>query len=132
MARGIPARLTAAEGRKFALTVGTAFLVFSGIAWWRDYALMARILGGLGAAFWIAGLTVPALLGPVQRVWMGLAHLISRITTPIILGVIYFLVMMPIGTLMRLMGRNPVKHQPVNDSFWSPRTDPRGRLTNQF
>ncbi len=132
MARGIPARLTAAEGRKFALTVGTAFLVLGGIAWWRDHALMSRILGGLGTAFWVAGLTVPALLGPVQRFWMGLAHVLSRITTPIILGVVYFLVMMPIGTLMRLLGRNPVKHRPVNDSFWAPRTDPRGRLTNQF
>jgi saxitoxin biosynthesis operon SxtJ-like protein len=132
LARGIPARLTAAEGRKFAWTVGTAFLVFGGIAWWRDHAVISRVLIGLGAAFWIAGLTVPARLGPVFRFWMGLAHVISRVTTPIFLGIVYFLVMMPIGVLMRLFGRNPVRHTPSNDSFWAPRTEPRGGLTNQF
>jgi hypothetical protein len=124
--------LSAAEGRKFALTVGTAFLVLGGIAWWRDHPLMWPILGGLGAAFWIAGLTVPALLGPVQWFWMGLAHVISRVTTPIFLGIVYFVVMMPVGLLMRLFGRNPVRHQAMKDSFWAPRTNARGRLTNQF
>ena len=132
MARGIPTRLTPAEGRKFAFTVGTAFLVLAGIAWWREHPVMWRALGGLGAAFWLGGLTVPGLLGPVYRSWMGLAHVISRVTTPIFLGIVYFIVMLPVGVLMRLFGRNPVQHKPSNDSFWAPRTEPRGRLTNQF
>ena len=132
MAHGIPARLTAAEGRKFAFTVGTAFLVLGGIAWWRDHPRMWPVLAGLGAAFWAAGLVAPARLGPINRAWMGLALLISKVTTPIFLGIVYFVVMMPVGVLMRLFGRNPVRHQPRDDSFWALRNEPRGRLTNQF
>jgi hypothetical protein len=33
---------------------------------------------------------------------------------------------------MRLLGRNPVRHRPVNGSYWAPRNEPRGTLTNQF
>ena len=132
LARGIPARLTAAEGRKFAFTVGTAFLVFAGVALWRDHPVMWRVLAGLGGAFWLAGLTVPAHLGPVFRAWMGLAHLISRVTTPIFLGIVYFVVIMPVGVLMRVFGRNPVRHAAKNDSYWAPRVEARGNLTNQF
>lgn len=132
MAQRIPARLTAAEGRKFALTVGTAFLVLAGIAWWRSHPVMWRLLGGLGAVLWVAGLTVPSRLGGVYRFWMGLAHAISRVTTPIFLGIVYFLVMMPVGLVMRAFGRNPVKHEAKGDSYWAPRTEPRGTLTTQF
>ena len=132
MARGIPARLTAAEGRKFAFTVGTAFVALAAIAWWREHPVMWRALGGLGALVWVAGALIPTLLGPVVRFWMGLAHLISRVTTPIFLGIVYFLVMMPVGVIMRLFGRNPVRHEPKGDSYWVPRVEPRGNLTNQF
>lgn len=132
LAHGIPARLTPAEGRKFAFTVGTAFLVLAAIAWWREHPIAWRILAGAGGVFWAAGLTVPGLLGPVYRAWMGLALLISKVTTPIFLGIVYFVVMMPVGLLMRVFGRNPVRHEPQQDSFWAPRTEPRGRLTNQF
>ena len=128
----IPARLTAAEGRKFAFTVGTAFLVFGGIAWWRHHPTIAPILGALGVLFWIGGLVAPASLGPVQRAWMGLAHAISKVTTPIFLGVVYFVVLTPVGLLMRLFGRNPIKHHAKQDSFWAPRAETRGTLTNQF
>ena len=52
--------MTAAEGRKFAFTVGTAFLVFAGIALWRDHPVLWRVLAGLGGGFWVAGLLVVA------------------------------------------------------------------------
>jgi hypothetical protein len=131
LARGIPARLTPAEGRKFALTVGTAFLVFAGIAWWRAHPTIATVLGVLGGLFWAGGLIVPAHLAPVQRAWMGLAHAISRVTMPRKIGVVYFVVLMPIGVVMRLFGRNPIRHHAVSDSYWAPR-GAHGGLKNQF
>jgi len=132
LAERVPARLTPAEGRKFALPVGTAFLALGGLAWWRGQVPLAAVLGALGGVLWVTGLAVPARLGPVQRLWMALAHAISRVTTPVFLGIVYFLVIMPVGVLMRLFGRNPVRHRPVNDSYWAPRVGPRGGLTNQF
>ena len=72
MATAISAGLSAKEGRKFGLTVGAAFLVLGALLWWRGRAL-APWLGSLGAVLALAGLVVPARLGPVQRAWMGLA-----------------------------------------------------------
>ena len=133
MAERIPARLTAKEGRKFALTVGTAFLVLAGITWWRDHLLVSRIFGGVGGVLWVAGLVIPSRLTGVYRAWMGLAHAISKVTTPIFMGLVYFVAIMPIGVIMRMLGRNPIRHRPVNGSFWMPRAEqPRGQLTNQF
>jgi len=120
LAAGIPARLTAAEGRKFGLTVGIAFLVLAAIVWWRDHLLLARIFGLLGGALVLAGLLLPAHLGPVQRGWMGLAHAISRVTTPIFMGIVFYVVMTPMGWLMRLFGRRTLVHPIKDGGFWQP------------
>lgn len=132
MARGIPARLTPAEGRKFAFTVGIAFLVLAAITWWRDHPVLLRIVGALGIGLLVLGVVIPARLGPVFRAWMGLAHLISKVTTPIFMGVVFFIVIAPVGLVMRLFGRNPIKHRAVNQSYWASRDQPRGGMTNQF
>jgi hypothetical protein len=123
--------LSAREGRKFALTVGTAFLALAAIAWWRGREIPVALLGAVGAILWVAGLLVPSWLGGLHRAWMGLAHAISRVTTPVFLGVVYFAVMMPIGIVMRAVGRNPIRHHPREGSYWA-RPDGRGNLTNQF
>src|SRR6185295_3284434 len=102
MAEGVPARLTAAEGRKFGLTVGIAFLALGSFVMWRGKQRTATVLLSLGAVLVVAGLVVPRLLGPVEKAWMGLAHLISKVTTPIFMGVVYFLVITPIGFLRRM------------------------------
>ncbi|NNF37217.1 MAG: hypothetical protein HKN71_01005 [Gemmatimonadetes bacterium] len=126
--------MTAREGRAFAFPVGAAFLVLAGITWWRDHALLTQIFGGLGGVLLAAGLVAPTALGPVQRVWMGLAHAISRVTTPIFMGIVYFLVLTPIGILRRLLGSNPVKHPAVDGSYWHTRPEKRrrGNLHRQF
>lgn len=132
LARGIPARLTSAEGRKFAFTVGAAFLVLAAITWWRDHPLLLRIFGALAGMLFVLGLVVPGRLGPILRAWMGLALVISKVTTPIFMGVVFYVVIAPVGLVMRLFGRNPIKHRPVNESYWAPRSDARGGMSNQF
>jgi hypothetical protein len=90
------------------------------------------LFGGLAAALLAAGVVIPGHLGPVFRAWMGLAHAISKVTTPIFMGIVFFVVIMPIGLVMRLLGRNPITHRPVKDSYWAARSDARGSLGNQF
>jgi hypothetical protein len=121
VAAGVPARLTAAQGRRFGLTVGGAFLVLTAIAWWRGHTLTPPVLGTLGGLFVAGGLLVPTYMGPVERAWMRLAHAISKVTTPIFMGVVYFLVLTPIGLLMRLVGRHPLRHVEHEHSYWKPR-----------
>jgi hypothetical protein len=129
---GIPGRLSSAEGRKFGVTVGAAFLVLAGITWWREHETLMYVFTGLGGALLVAGLVIPGQLGPVHRAWMGLAHALSKVTTPIFMGIVYFLVIMPSGLIMRALGRNPIRHQAVNGSFWAAHGEGRGSMTNQF
>ena len=106
MAGSLPARLTPREGRKFAFTVGLAFLILGAIVLWRGKDTVAAVLAGLGGLLVVAGILAPAHLGPVQRAWMGLAHALSKITTPIVMGVIYFIVIAPFGLIRRAVGKN--------------------------
>lgn len=137
MAAGVPARLTAAEGRKFGVTVGLAFLALTALLWWRDGGpIVLGVVSSLAAIFLVGSLLVPTRLGPLQRAWMGMALLISRVTTPIIMAILYFLVFLPIGLLMRTFGRNPLRRPggAAASSFWVSRGPEasRSELSRQF
>lgn len=134
LATGIPARLTAAQGRRFGLTVGIAFLVIAGILLWREYYKTAIVLGSLGGVLVLAGLLVPTHLGPVERGWMKLAHAISKVVTPIVMGIMYLVLLTPFGIGRRLFGGNPLEHSPGEQGFWSARPSERRRsnLSRQF
>lgn len=133
METGIPARLSAAAGRTFGATVGGAFVVIGALLWWRGKHVAATIALGVGCTLILAGLVIPTYLGPVERAWMGLAHLMSKITTPIFMGIVYFLVLTPIGLVRRRNG-SPLT-APVRETAWREHTpavaDPK-QMERQF
>ena len=134
MARGISAGLTTAEGRKFGLMVGGAFLVLGAILWWRTHTEAALIAGVLGAALVLGGLTLPAHMGPIYRAWMALALAISKVTTPVFMGIIYFLVLTPTGLIARFLGHRPLVRPRSAGSYWLSRPvgSRRGAMDHQF
>lgn len=135
LATGIPARLSPREGRKFGLTVGAAFLAIAGILWWRGHEGAVPYVGGVGAALVVAGLAVPTLLGPVFKAWMGLALVLSKVTTPIFMGIVYFVVLTPISIVMRLFGHRPMVHPVGSRGYWFDRgsdTPDAARMERQF
>ena len=134
MAAGIPARLTAAQGRKFGLTVGIAFLVLAVLLhFWRHKEAAAAITGTCGVVLLAAALVIPTRLGPLERAWMGLAHAISKVTTPIFMGIVFYLVMTPIGLAMRLFGRRALVRREQDGGFWvAPASGGRSDMERQF
>ena len=130
----IPARLTPEEGRKFAFPVGTAFFVLAGIVWWRGHVPLATFFSALGGPLILAGILVPGKLGPIYRGWMKFALLLSKVTTPIFMGVTYFGVMMPIGVFMRVVGYNAVRRKEIDGGFWVARESGKRKsdLSRQF
>ncbi len=116
------ARLTRSELRRFGLTVGIAFGVLAGIVTWRGHGTASLVLASIGGALVAGGLIVPGALGPVQRAWMGMAHAISKVTTPVFMSIVYYLVLMPVGVLRRTIGSNPLRHAEHDGSFWADRS----------
>ena len=137
MAHAIPARLnrpyTAADGRKFGITVGLAFGVFAAIARWRGHPTTFMVLASLAGVLIAGGLVIPKFLGPVERAWMRFALLLSKITTPIFMGIIYYLVLTPTGLLRRAFAGSALVHKASASGFWADRSNaPRSTLTRQF
>ena len=104
------------------------------IAWWRERAAAAAIAGGLSGILLLAALLVPGRLGPVERAWMALAHILSRVTTPVVMAVLYFGLMTPIGVLRRVFSRNPVVQREAEGGYWKqrPADERRSNLERQF
>ncbi len=89
----------------------------------------------MGGSLALAGLIIPAHLAPVQRGWMGFAHALSKVTTPIFMGIVYFLVVTPIALIMRPFARNPLTHGESEAGFWVPRSSEdaqRSDMKRQF
>ena len=134
MANRVSTRLNATQGRKFGLTVGIAFGVLAAIALWRGHERLAVGFGVAAGLLLMGGLLAPTWLLPVERAWMAFAHALSRITTPIFMSIVYFLVIMPTGLAMRLFGRNPIVPREDGGSFWFRRGvgERRGTMHNHF
>jgi len=91
----------------------------------------------LSGIFLLAGLAAPAVLAPLNRIWTALGSLLHTITNPIILGVFFYLVFTPFGSLLRLFGKDflRLKLDPDADSYWilrQPPGPPPESISNQF
>jgi hypothetical protein len=133
MEAGIPTRLTAAQGRRFGLTVGLAFAAIGLLLLWRAKPVRAEVALTLGGLLIIAALTVPTRLGPLERAWMGLAHLISKVTTPVFMGIVYFVIITPIGWVRRVAGKSMTSVKGREASRWVPHAPVTAeRMERQF
>ena len=132
MAHNVPARLTATEGRRFGFTLGIAFLALASVLWWREHDLPATVAASLGALLLLSALVIPARLGPVHDAWMRMALAISKITTPVLMAIVYFIVITPIGLVRRLAGKSPIAVRTAA-TRWEPRVEhSRSDLHRQF
>ena len=127
MALVISTRLSVREGRKFGFTVGLAFLGLAGLARWRGRGLAAEVFSVAAGLLLFAAVFVPTRLGAVERTWMRLAWLISRLTTPIFIYIVYFVVITPAGIIMRILGQNRLISGRDRDTFWITRGELRRR-----
>jgi hypothetical protein len=97
----------------------------------RPWALVAA------AVFAVIAITVPSILAPLNKAWMRLGLLLHRVVNPIVLGLMFLIAIVPIGVLMRLLGKDLLRLKFSRDarSYWIVR-DPKGpdprSLNRQF
>lgn len=130
---GLSQEYSPAAGRKFALTVGAAFLVLSVIARLRGHPTSSAILGIVAILLVIAGVLLPSRLGPVERAWMALARAIARVTTPLFMAIVYFGIITPIALVRRASGGSGLRHRRGSAGYWFDRTQsPPSSMERQF
>ena len=114
------------QARKSALSVGLVLLALAAFSLWRHHLLRAEILGGLGAFLLLLGILAPRWAVPFHIAWMKFAAVLGYVNSRIILSMMYYGVMAPIGVIMRLAGRDPLhRRRPASDSYWIPRPKTR-------
>jgi predicted membrane metal-binding protein len=92
---------------------------------------------GVAAVILIVALLAPRVLAPFNRVWTKFGLLLNAVVSPVVMGLLFFLVIMPIGALMRALGKKPLHLQVKRDakSYWIERQPPGpapDTMKNQF
>ena len=98
----------------------SAYAAYQGAEPYRVYGwLIAGMIIGLVA------IVVPTALTPLNKAWMKLGELMGKVVSPLVLGVIFFVLITPIALLTRLFGRDELRLKKVNvSSYWIDRVPP--------
>ena len=83
--------------------------------------------------FLILGLLNSKILAPLNKIWFKFGILLGKIVSPLIMGIIFFLVVTPIGLIMRLLGKDVLNLKyNKNKSYWIEKNGPKSKMKNQF
>lgn len=110
--------------REFGLLVGAIVAALG--AWWTYREKFATVRPGflaVGGLLLVLGALWPRALALPYKAWMGLAEQISKVVTALILGIVFFLVVTPIGVVKRLQGWDPLERRraaAAGATFWRP------------
>src|SRR5262245_33231782 len=94
--------------RSFGLIVGSAFLLAGA---WPSVHGRPVVRWALATAACLLALALlrPRTLAPLHSLWFRLGLALQAVVSPVVLGVLFFLTVTPIGVVMRLVGKNPLK-----------------------
>lgn len=106
--------------RKFGLVVGGGLALLGAALAIGGSRLAGPVLGGAGALLFALGAAVPGLLGPFHRGWMAVSRLLGRVNTAVFLGLVFFLVLTPLGLAFRLAGRDELARRHRSRTGWVP------------
>jgi hypothetical protein len=119
-------RSSLSSERTFGFVFTGIFLIVAGYLWYHESKPVAiQAFLALAAAFLAFAILMPILLRPLNKAWFYLGLLLGRVVSPIVLGILFFILISPIAIVMRMAGRDALKlrKQDVH-SHWIDRTPP--------
>ena len=126
-------KIKISSNRSFGLVFFVVFLI---VALWplkyeEDIRLWSLVLSII---FFILGIFNSKLLTPLNKLWFKFGILLGSIVSPLIMGIVYFLVVTPIGILMRILGKDLLKTSKVKSasSNWIKRDKQQSTMKKQF
>jgi hypothetical protein len=112
--------------RRFGILLATVFIGLAVYAFLRDREpTYTGTLVVVGLFFAVLAVFAPCMLAPFSQVWMTLGEWMGKLVSPVVLGIIFFLLITPVAIIGRMCGRDELrlKRQDVN-SFWIERVPP--------
>ena len=87
----------------------------------------------ISVIFLFLGLLNSKILNPLNKLWFKVGIFLGKIISPLVMGIIFFLVVTPIGILMRILNKDllNLKFNKKN-SYWIEKNEPKSRMKNQF
>ena len=83
--------------------------------------------------FIFLGLINSKILNPLNKLWFKFGIFLGRIISPLVMSIIFFLVVTPIGLLMRLLNKDLLNLKFNNNgSYWIEKNEPKSKMKNQF
>lgn len=122
------------SNRKFGFFFSSLFIAVSLYLFYIDLIISAIFFGFISIIFTTISLFKDNLLLPLNKLWMHFGMLIGRIMSPIVLGMLYFFLITPIGIGMRIFRRDELRLKPLStQSLWKLRNqeDLDGNSFNQ-
>ena len=123
----IRAVVTLSEDRKFGWTVGGVFAVLGALLFWRHRTTAGTVAASLGGTLLLLAAVAPALLAAPHRGWLAFARILGRVNSAIFLFLTFFLVLTPLGFVLRLFGRDELRRRgKAPQSMWTPYPERNG------
>ncbi len=129
------------EIKKEKRDIRIVFIIFSAIfevIAWRQYpSILSYVLIGLVLLILPIMAFSPIILRPVFKLWLKVAHAVGWFNTQLLLSIVFILMFIPIGLIMRLFRKDPMKRKMLaEDTYWEPYEleglKDRGRYERQF
>ena len=111
------------------------FIVFLIIALWpilkqNEIRIWSLIISFI---FFVLGLINSKLLTPLNKLWFKFGILLGNIISPIVMGIVFFLVVTPTGLIMKLFRKDPMNlKKNKSDTYWIKKEKNLSRMKNQF
>ena len=126
-------KIKISSNKNFGLVFFTVFLIVA--LWPLKYEEDIRLWSlALSIIFFILGILNSKLLTPLNKLWFKFGIFLGSIVSPIIMGIVYFLVVTPIGVLIRLLGKDLLKTKKIKNTstYWMKRDERQGTMKKQF
>ena len=83
--------------------------------------------------FLILGIINSKLLTPLNKIWFRFGILLGNFVSPIIMGIVFFIVVTPVSLILRLLGKDVLSLKKNNKrTYWIDKSDPKSKMKNQF
>ena len=120
------------SNRSFGIVFFIVFLLIALYPLLKDNDLRIRSLL-ISFIFLALGLVNSKILTPLNRLWFKFGLLLGRFISPLIMGIIFFVVVTPTGIIMRLFKKDllNLKYN-KKESYWINKSGPKSKMKNQF